>query len=70
MSALMTERIRLVILTDEELRDALQLRAAKRRKNQSDMADEILRRELAPEIAELRDQPPDHDEPKPPRKGK
>ena len=50
----MAERIRLVILTDDELRAALRLAAAKRGSEMSEVADHILREALAAELSEVR----------------
>lgn len=51
----MTEqRIRLVVLTDDEVRAALRLRAAKYDVEMSELASEILREALAEEIKEVR----------------
>jgi hypothetical protein len=54
MSVVMAERIRLVILTDDELRSALRLEAAKRGVDMSEVADAILREGLAESLAEIR----------------
>lgn len=55
MTETMTERtVRLVIVTDEELRNALRLRAAQLNEDMSEVADTILRDALAAQIAELR----------------
>ena len=48
------ERIRLVILTSEEIRAALRLEAARRGEDMSDVATAILTEALAESLAEVR----------------
>lgn len=48
------ERKRLVILTDEELRQALRLEAAKQDMEMSELADKILRDSLVDALKEVR----------------
>ena len=50
----MTERIRLVILTSQEIRAALRLEAARRGEDMSDVATAILAEALADALAEVR----------------
>lgn len=50
-----TEKIRLVILADEEIRAALRLAAGKRGTDMSPVAEEILRDGLLSEIEEVRE---------------
>lgn len=59
------ERIRLVLMSSEEIRAALRLRAARLQLEMSEAAEEILRAELAPELEELFG---DKDHPKPKKK--
>lgn len=54
MSLSMADKIRLVVLTDDDVRAALRLAAAKADKEQSELADEILRAALAEELVEIR----------------
>ena len=55
MTTAVAEKIRLVILTDEEVRKALRLEAAKRGSpDMSTLADEILREALAQSLEEVR----------------
>lgn len=48
------EKIRLVIKTEDEVRAALKVAAAKRGMDMADLATEILREALADELAEVR----------------
>lgn len=57
MPALMAD-IRLVIQTDEIVRDALKLAAARRRMEMSELADLILKDALAEELEEIQNPPP------------
>lgn len=54
MSVLMADKIRLVVLTDDDVRAALRLAAAKADKEQSEMAHDILSAALVEELAEVR----------------
>lgn len=54
MSAVMADKVRLVILTDDELRAALRLEAAKQDVDMSELADSILRQALADALKEVR----------------
>jgi hypothetical protein len=54
MPVLMSERIRLVLLVDDDLRAALRLEAAKRDVDMSDIVAELLRENLAESLAEVR----------------
>jgi hypothetical protein len=51
---IMAGKVRLVVVVDEELRDALRLKAAKRRKDMADIVSDLLRDELSAELEELR----------------
>lgn len=66
MSAVMAD-VRLVIQTDEEVRDALKLAAAKRRMEMSELGDKILREALEEELAEIQNPPPAPKGKKPPK---
>lgn len=57
MTVGMASDVRLVIKTDDELRDALRLAAARLRVEMSELADSILREALADEISEIRNPP-------------
>jgi plasmid stability protein len=50
----MADKIRLVVQTDDEVRAALRLEAARRDMEMSELADEILREALADAIEEIR----------------
>jgi hypothetical protein len=50
----MAERVRLVVLVDEEIRAALRLAAAKRNTEMSVLVEDILREVLGDEIEEMR----------------
>ena len=66
MLAVMTERIRLIIDTDDEVRRAVQLRRLRQAGNPttSDVVNAILREALAEEIAENRKHLPGSERPK------
>lgn len=51
----MAEKVRLVIQTDDELRAALKLEAARQGLEMSELADSILRAELADALKEIRE---------------
>ena len=67
MSTLMAERIRLVILTGDDVRDALKLAAARHRVDPSVYADRILREALAEDLAQIANVPPPEENEKTPR---
>lgn len=52
-------RIRLIIDTEDVIRQAVRLRALKRRCTASDVVNEVLRREFAEEIEDLQPKEPD-----------
>jgi hypothetical protein len=54
MNALMTERIRIIIDTEEDVRLAVRLAATKAGVGVSELINDILRRELADEIKDAR----------------
>jgi hypothetical protein len=62
MSVGMTERIRVIIDTEEEVRLALRLAATKAGMGVSDFVNMILRRELAAEIKDARKYIPRHEQ--------
>jgi hypothetical protein len=69
MSTVMSDRIRLIIDTDDDIRRAVQLRRIKmpRGTSTSDVVNQILRQELAEEIASLQHAPEENDSaPEPP----
>jgi hypothetical protein len=69
MSILMAnKRVRLVMTVDEELRDALRLEAARRRKDMSEVLAELMTEGLAEALAEIR-QSNEADSKKPKGKG-
>lgn len=70
MFAVMTEpaRVRMVLVVDEDLRDALRLRAAKDRSEMSEIVADLLREYLAEELRELQARPAAGSDKKPKKK--